>query len=223
LKIEKNSVLELSHWIKLLDRAIFGEQSLEVRVIESSPKEEAIEKKIKQGISCGLIYREEAKFYWISSENLEKTISFELKRRRCPSAGKEWEELPPFTREEIIIGMAAHEIRHRVQKEFQIEMIKPEDAKNTSDLELIALIRFLAKVFEKYPPDLPSPELVEEEFDATVIEWIIAKLWHEGERDILKLATIIKEDGEKIKNEEIFPPFFIYSPFRLGSRLYLAF
>jgi hypothetical protein len=62
---------------------------------------------------------------------------------------------------------------------------------------------------EKYPPDLPSPKLVEEEFDATVIEWMIAKLWHEGERDILKLATIVKEDWEKIKKERNLS-FFIY-------------
>jgi len=71
LKNEKNPVLELFHWIKLLDKAIFGEGSLEVRVIEGSLKEEAIKKKVEQGISCGLIYLEE-KFYWISSENLEK-------------------------------------------------------------------------------------------------------------------------------------------------------
>ena len=213
MKNEKNPVLELFHWIKLLDKTIFGEGSLEVRVIEGSLKEEVIKKKVEQGISCGLIYLEE-KFYWISSENLEKTIAFELKRRRCPSAGKEWEELPPFTEESIIVGIAAHEVRHRVQKEFQIEMIKPEDAENTSDPELKALIRFLAKVFEKYPPDLPSPKLVEEEFDATVIEWMIAKLWHEGERDILKLATIVKEDWEKIK-ERNFSLFLFISSFLL--------
>jgi hypothetical protein len=214
LKIEKNPVLELSHWIKLLDKAIFGERSLEVRVIESSLKEGTIKKMVEQGISCGLIYLEEPRFYWISSENLEKTIALELKRRRCPSAGKEWEELPPFTEETLIVGIAAHEIRHRVQKEFQIEIIKPEDAENTSDPELRALIRFLAKVFEKYPPDLPSPKL-EEEFDATVIEWIVAKLWHEGKRDILKLVKIIKEDGKKLKERGVFPSFiYWYSYFR---------
>jgi hypothetical protein len=147
----------------------------------------------------------------LQRKSRKKTIAFELKRRRCPSAGKEWEELPPFTEESIIVGIAAHEVRHRVQKEFQIEMIKPEDAENTSDPELKALIRFLAKVFEKYPPDLPSPKLVEEEFDATVIEWMIAKLWHEGERDILKLATIVKEDWEKIKKERNLSFLFISS------------
>jgi hypothetical protein len=222
LEIEKDSILQLSQWIQLLDKTIFGERSLEVRVIGNYQlKEEVIKKKIEQGIACGLIWLEEAKFYWISGENLEKTIAFELKRRRCPFAGKDWEELSPFTREEIIIGMAAHEVRHRVQKEFQIEMIKPEDAKNISDSELKALIRFLAKVFERYPPDLP-PSKLKEEFDATVIEWIVAKLWHEGKRDILKLVTIIKEDG-KNKREGCFSPLlFIGIPISVISFSFLS-
>jgi hypothetical protein len=40
-------------------------------------------------------------------------------------------------------------------------------------------------VFERYPPDMPLSKL-KEEFDATVIEWIVSKLWHEEKRRYFK-------------------------------------
>jgi hypothetical protein len=211
----KNFSLELSRWIKLIDEAIFGKQSLEVKILNSSSftefgekdVEEVVEKARQRGAGCGLIHTEKVKFYFIFPENLEKKVALELRRRKCPSAGREWEELPSFTEEELIIGIAAHEVRHRVQKEFRIRMIEPEDAENVLDPELEALIRFIAKVLERYPPQFSEPK---GELDATVIEWIVSKLWHEGEKDVPRLVALIKESGEKIIKRRVFPPSFYY-------------
>jgi hypothetical protein len=62
-------------------------------------------------------------------------------------------------------------------------------------------------VFERYPPDLPLSKL-KEEFDATVIEWIVSKLWNEEKRDILKISNNIKRGWKKIKRE-VFSSFLL--------------
>ena len=202
----KSSSLEkakkLEYFLTEFEKRIF-EKPLEIKIVESSERRTA----------CSLFSRKgEPQFYLISIKDLNEYIISEVGRMKYFStkmSGRSWKELDNFTEEEVILAIAAHEVRHRVQWTLQIKLLKPEDKENILDQELKLLISFLAFTFEE--STLMKPEMSWfkdlKEFDAEVIAWLVAKLWHEGNRDLSKLAQIIKAGAEKIIKGDF--PFFL--------------
>jgi len=204
----------LAYFLKEFERRIF-EKTLEIKIVESWERK----------TPCSLFSRKgKPQFYLISIKDLNEYINVEVGRMKYFSTkmgGRSWKELDNFTEEEVILAIAAHEVRHRVQWTLQIKLLRPEDKENILDQELKLLISFLAFTFEESTLMEPEKSWFKDlkEFDAEVIAWLVAKLWHEGKRDLSKLAQIIKADAEKIIKGN--PPFIIFYTFiLLNPKLY---
>ena len=98
-----------------------------------------------------------------------------------------WENLPKISEHELLIGYAAHEVRHRVQEHFKIELFSP-NPKDIDSCYIRRVKKFLKILFEEAPPEGDYKF----EFDAETIEYIVREMWHRGERDISKIVSIVK-------------------------------
>ena len=115
-------------------------------------------------------------------------------------SNRSWDDLQPMSEEELLIGLAAHEVRHRVQQHSKIALFSSENKnkQKTKNPDLRAIIAFVAMKIEKTKFRIKKEFL--EEFDARVIEYLAAKKWHEG-ATFQDLAKIVKENAEKIQEE----------------------
>jgi hypothetical protein len=85
----------------------------------------------------------------------------------------------------IIVGVASHEVRHRVQREFKVQLFSPENARILIPSPVVEAVLKISKSSER-------------EFDAMCIELIVVGLWLSGESDLSRIAEIVKEDCQKI-------------------------
>jgi hypothetical protein len=99
----------------------------------------------------------------------------------------------------IIVGIASHEVRHRVQREFKVQLFSPENAKILIPSQKVEAILKISKGLKK-------------EFDAMCIELITVGLWLGGEKNLLRIAEIVKEDCQKII-KRVSPSFLFCSLF----------
>jgi hypothetical protein len=133
-------------------------------------------------------------------ESLDYRIKEVLKRRRHIYFNellklRSLEKLQPVSEEEFLVGLAAHEVRHRVQKLLNINLFSPEDAERAEDPDIKVLLMFVAiTMTEKGLDSLPN---FPEEYDAYVIEHLAARKRHEGST-LQEIAIIIKESAEKL-------------------------
>ena len=107
------------------------------------------------------------------------------------------------TREELLVSLAAHEVRHRVQSDCSPKKFSPKSANLVKDKFIKSIIRFEALVLEEdrktYNKENKSKFFIRgrinrKEFDATVIERLIASKIHRKNAYSLReeTASIIK-------------------------------
>jgi hypothetical protein len=190
----------LVNFIGRIDAEVFPKEPWKIVVVdEDYPLTEEEKKSINDILKENKIYircSKPRKSYIVIKKGIKEFIiehAKETKHLYAKMAGKKkWDDLPSFTLEELILAIAVHEVRHRVQNE--IRMLTPEDEINACDSELGVLIRLAS--FDK--------DRAREEYDALVIESLIAKMWHSGIKDWKYIGKIIAEDGEKLlKREQI--------------------
>lgn len=179
--------------ISQLDRLIFGKNYAKRIVIVRKAPEKG--KKWIQYVIKG-IDPNESDYYEIMGY-LDEVMANEIDGRRHISVNdfkseKSYQELQPFTEDETVIAIAAHEVRHRVQYRQQINLFSPEDANRVKDFDFKCLIKFLTMLFENSPPNTAPAD---EEFDAMIIEHLAAKKWREGS-NLREIAEIIKKDAK---------------------------
>ncbi|MFC1751661.1 hypothetical protein ACFLY5_00760 [Patescibacteria group bacterium] len=119
------------------------------------------------------------------------------------------ENTPKETRDLHILGLAVHEIRHRVQKTEDFSQFTPADTSKYKDEPFSSYIRFMSYKFEafsesivkKYRKDGKPEEYIKDrtsnkEFDAQLIEELAKSKLHSGitEKELLELIQLQPTD-----------------------------
>lgn len=133
--------------------------------------------------------------YWIMSDVNRKVIDEFIPFDRVKKDGKIF---PPFSKEELFVRIAAHEVRHRVQSHFSINLFSPKNSENAKDPYLKWLLTFLHRIFEISPPRHTPKKL---EFDAQVIEAYAGKIWVKN-RNLIEVAKIVRGDAKTLLNKK---------------------
>lgn len=140
----------------------------------------------------------EGEHYRIHGYGLDKHIQEEQKKRvillKELKKGR-YEDLPSPTLEELLVGIAAHEVRHRVQRHFLIDLLSPDIPQDVTNQYIQGLIRYRKIAFEVEPPK-GDYRL---EFDAKAIEYMIVEMWHFGERDGMRIAEMVKTGARDLR------------------------
>ena len=138
----------------------------------------------------------EGELYLIFGGGLVKRIEKEIQRgivlfEKNSELLKTTNELPRFSLEEVLIGLASHEVRHSVQYHFPKRRFFSHHLQTTNKLYFKILLRYVEELTKQtYSPEELKTVFVKE-FDATLIEHFIVEKWHWGERNISKIATIV--------------------------------
>lgn len=102
--------------------------------------------------------------------------------------------IPKFTWEEILIGLAAHEVRHRVQKHLPIKILSLEEiVKLHLSYDLLVLAELINENIIKHH-NLGEEE-GKEELDAALIGHLVVKEWNKGKTPA-EISQIIKMNLE---------------------------
>ncbi len=189
--------LRLAGIISKLDKLVFGENKIEKKIVIIRKKPEENETFVWY---MPKEKNPERKDYYKILGYADKIVAEGLKNSRHISvaeqkSGKSYGELQSLTEDELLIGIAAHEIRHGLQYYDLVDLFSPEDAEYIKDPELRLLINFVNKSFELNPP-ITAPR--EKEFDARIIEHLASKKWHEKE-SFEEIAKIIKINPKKLR------------------------
>jgi len=130
---------------------------------------------------------EKERSYQITVKNIAEYIK-EEEGKKVPIFGPERQlKFQKYDKEQFLISVAAHEIRHRVQHDHSIKNFSPEDAKLVDDQLLRYIIEFYEIEFEErekiYRRENKSEEFIKKklgpkEFDAMVIEKFVANKLH---------------------------------------------
>jgi len=133
------------------------------------------------------------------TDNILKTVSKipEMDFDGNPVANYDSWEKP--TLEEILVSVASHEVRHRLQR-HELSMIRPEDVGDMEDSPLKGIVEYVGLLFEEerrqYEEEERSEEYIDHktnslEFDARVIEIMILINLHSG-ADREELQRLLK-------------------------------
>jgi len=141
--------------------------------------------------------------YEVFVNGMRECIEKEIKGKKHLLLAKkekgDWVNIIPFSEEEVIIAIAAHEIRHRLQEISSIEKFSLKNAGEISSLK--NLIELVKKLFEIKP----SKGNQEKEFDAKVVEYIAAGWFHQGKDQPSDLVQAITAEPKSFeKNKESF-------------------
>lgn len=181
--------------IKALDKHVFPGDEAEVVIVPESPEEntgryEYVAPDPDAGIG--------GDYYQIAGIGIAEEISAGLKNKII--LVKEWIrrtkycDLPAITLEEYLIRIAAHEARHRVQFRRNKTLFSKKIGKKVEDAYLQQLIEFIDLCCRaKHPVGVYRLE-----FDARVVEYLAAELWHDGLRDARKIALIVGTGAKKM-------------------------
>ena len=199
-------VLKLIPRIGALDRKIFPDNPATFDyVLKEPPEKEFVGFEIPEA-------NEKERYYRIYLKNLAKTFNDVKKEERLPffqirGRGGAM-KLLNYEPEEFLLSTAAHEIRHRVQKDVSAELLSSDSARSVENPLLKAIIEYCELEFEERKRILTregkSQEYINhimrpEEFDARVIEILAANKIHEFINDeSQKNPSVLLEEIESI-------------------------
>lgn len=204
--IEK--ALELEVRIGILDREVFPENP--------APLELIADRGVKNNLAMYIPYVPRTKqecyviFVKILSENL-RLLKREIKLITYNRAGKipEFSRAPSYTWEELLLSLAAHEVRHRIQYNLSIRQFSPQDAPLVDDRLLKHIIMLNEAEFRQRKKIYRSKEnrsegyirekLSAEEFDASVVGMLVAHKVHRKDfsEAFEEIVSIIKMQAPK--------------------------
>lgn len=189
-EVEEKTAQKITDTIGWLDKLVFpGNPVKKITLIKGRPKNPRVyvsyipSENTEDGVD----------HYQICGYGLDKCIKKEMKAKRVIllyDDGAErirWENLPKISEQELLIGYAAHEVRHRVQEHFKIEPFSP-NLKDIDSPYIRRIIKFIKILFEEGPPE-GDYKL---EFDAKTIEYIVIEMWHLKKREIPRIVSIVK-------------------------------
>ena len=188
---------KIAHILGGLDELVFPDNPIkEILIVKGGPKG-----KLKAWIGYVPPENTEDGFdrYQIYGYRVDKYIARQMKTLKVMQFhGKErktnWNKLPKISERELLIGFAAHEVRHRIQARLGIELISP-DVKDIKNNYVREVIKFIKILFEESPPK-GDYKL---EFDATVIEYIVREIWHHKKGSPFQVVEIVKSGARNLK------------------------
>ena len=195
--VEETIAMLIADRIAGLDKEVFSENPIKkIIILKMRPPSEA--KRIAY-IPEEDAVSNEPEHYVIYDYGLKKIIEQECRKRviSLSESGRS-EDFTKITLEEVFIGIAAHEVRHRVQHLLSIEWFSPEHAKTIDDPYFRRLIEFRRFIFASHPPE----GNYQREFDAKVIENLVVEKWHYGERKHSRIAEFIKLEPTHLAKAE---------------------
>jgi hypothetical protein len=220
-KISEPAVIKLIRLIAELDKIIFPDNPIqEIRIITKEEDNNSTNPPLC-GYSKGDLQEKE---HYTVFKHLDHVVW------DVPSMGRHlylkdflkahsWENFQPFTEEEFLIQLAAHEVRHRVQEHFKVSLFSPQyveeikRGKRAKDGNLEAIVIFLWMYYSmRKKSDI-------KEFDADVIGFLAAMKFHEG-INLQDLAKLIKEDARKIWEGQT-PPFLFFLVLLMARKKHL--
>lgn len=207
-RVQDNLIFKFCRILSELDRMVFPESPIKrIEIIKQKPKAR------EKGSYFHYVPKEQDKtvgeHYEIFTHGINEIFSKERSIKRHIALAKsrdEIEKLPLFNEEELLLAIVAHEIRHRVQHNLSINLFSAEDAERIDDPHFRLLIEFVKWRYEVEPPKGDYKR----EFDAKIIEYWVAKEWHEGNKDLSKIAEIIKLEPKYFRKLEEEPSSSFY-------------
>jgi hypothetical protein len=200
---------KLYYFIWLFDSRIFDEPAPQLHV--NKKELELLGEESKSHIA---MYWSENDIYIIYGDSQKEKLEEEVEKYKKLFSSKpfriileQYHQPPPHnTFEELIVGFAAHEVRHRVQWKLSIKLITREDEKRVTDPLLACMIK-LATVLEEArskvnPSHLNDPR----ELDAKIIEFIASAIWRKRGRKgrtLEELCQLIRSGGETLLEGKI--------------------
>ncbi len=185
----------ISEAIERFDKTVFPEKPIEVFVVKDYPESE--DRRFRYVDKCRIAESEDGEIYKMGEHyiiygfGLDQRITQEKEKRimlfRESEMPKKSKDLPQFTLEEVLVAIASHEVRHRFQNHFPNDLFSPVDVGRTNNPHLKRLIEYTTLLCKGI-----SPEHYEIEIDASLIEHLVVEKWHWGERDLPKIAEIVK-------------------------------
>ncbi|MEM3448056.1 MAG: hypothetical protein QXP38_04135 [Nitrososphaerota archaeon] len=176
---------ELKQLIEILDKTIF-KHPIPVQIVSS-----------KGGVLAQYVLerrgKEHYEVYMHPDEKIIKDVELE---------GSKYSQ-------ELLIGRAAHEVRHRVQHHFKISLLYDllfEDEVKIKDPDLRDAVRYAEEFYDKLTSrgiDLVQViglANIKTEFDAIAIEKFVARKWRGN--NLLEIAKIVRMSAKQLKRRE---------------------
>jgi hypothetical protein len=218
LKLSGFTTFRLLSLVGLLDKLVFPEDPIPIVIIAKNKHREDPTSPFLCYAYDSCSGRERYEVF----ESLDDRIKDVLKTRRhiyfndvlkLRTLGR----LQPVSEDEFLVGLAAHEVRHRVQRCLKINLLLPEDERKAKDPDIRVLLIFATIMMkEKRWDSLPN---FSKEYDAYVVELLAARKYHEGCK-FGEIAELIKTDAKKIIGDVIpdflFITFYFNPPFQNG-------
>ena len=189
---DRDVAYQVAHIIAKLDKLVLSEDPIaRIEIVRQQPsKEDAGRGSYFRYVTAGERIGER---YVIFIIGIEDFLQEELRQKRHLALVKNrdqesWEETPLFTREELLIAIASHEVRHRLQNHAPITIFSQQNTSQVVSLKLMGAV--LAELFERGL----SGGNIQREYDAKVIEYLVAKEAHShfGKFQLEKIAEVIK-------------------------------
>ena len=201
---ERRLAEQLSFFIERLDGIIFPENAIEVFVLTHPPPNES-ERFRYCSQTPSFIPNYEGELYLIFGGGLVERIKEEQQKKIIlfskQEIEKETNDLLFLSLEEVLIALAVHEVRHRIQHHYPERIFSSRDAERINNAYLKRLFIYITLLCEQI-----SPDTFKEEFDASLVEHWAIEEWHWGQRDFNRIAWIVKSEESllnKIKLELI--------------------
>jgi hypothetical protein len=177
---EKDAVDEIANAIVIIDTLVFPERPipeiLAVKALHLLPERGKVGYVSKESAqACGNL-----EHYAICAYRSHRFLKHGVKARiiLASQAGKDYQGLPRQTLEEFLLGLAAHEVRHRVQCLRRLTLFSAQFPAEGCFVKYY--IRFVEKYLEQVSP---APGHYETELDARVVGlWVKEEfhLWREA-------------------------------------------
>lgn len=150
--------------------------------------------------------------YWISIRHFGKVIKKQMEENRRVFLDENGqliirkEDAPPVSQEELLLGIAIHEVRHRLQEREEISMIGAKDKVmldgNYIDEDFLKLqASFVGGLKKKYEESLEEGLLERKtgnkELDAIIVEKISASRLHHRKTSLEQLKRLATIEPEK--------------------------
>jgi len=198
---------KISNSIEGFDRKIFPNNPTETMVFQERPPDEGSRFRYAPRVpnESGDDYFEA---YIIFAVGLYERIENERRRKLILFREEEilrgLNEAPCYSLEEVLIGIAVHENKHKVDHYFPEKIFSPDHIQETNNPYFRRLLIYVDGVTRQtYSPE-QLERVFEKEFSAAVIEHFVVEMWHWGARDIPEIAEIIGSGP----NDEYFNIFF---------------
>lgn len=207
-KEEERIVKEATDFIAMLDRLVFPNNPIKtIHWITGKPSDfDSMRSTMVTSADCYIGYNSPEQSpdgeegYHIFCHEIDKWLE---DRKKEPIvlmtkmlSGATFDQMPRLSEQEVIVGLAAHEVRHRAQSFLQFLYFSPEIIPALSDRYIRNVIGLLKHCLDN--TSQPPGDYVRE-FDAKVVELIAQELFHFRKGGPGNIASLIRSGANEVR------------------------